>query len=156
MKTRSKTVQQDLYIPFLPDENEETIVISNEMPNLKRFVKKFNYSLLRVLKPSFQKSGPMRAGEFVISKQQYQVLSDMGLTHRFKQQASLLSEFNIKTYRFFTLDNRVVVQNQSFQARLKKPVTLKYHDQDMVSKFIDGADYYLKFKFKKREEVIRV
>jgi hypothetical protein len=124
----------------LSDENE-TISISNDLPNTKLFVNKFNFCLIKALKPSSRKSGPTRIGFLSISKSQYHALIEMGLTHRFKQQQFLLSHFNLKTSRFYSQRNRVVIQVDTFQARLKRPAKLKFYESGMTKCELQGCEY---------------
>ncbi len=135
-------------------ESDEEDIVNVEIPNFKQFIKKFNYCLLRALKPSSKKSGPIRSGCFSISANQYQTLLGMGLSHRFKKHQFLLLDLKLKTSRFFSLKNRVIVQAESFEARLIRPQKLKYFHSDMKSREIQGSEYFLKFKFKKQEQVI--
>jgi hypothetical protein len=152
MNSRSKS--EINYAKQLPSP-DESIVLNNDIPNLKLFEKKFNFSLLKVLKPSTRKSGATRVGGFIISKNQYDCLLDMGISHRFKSQLFLLTDFNVKTARLFSTNNCVVVQENSFQARLQKPTILKYQDCNNQPRSIQGSEFYLKFKFKKSEQIVK-
>lgn len=153
MNTR-KTTTKGVYLPYLPDEKEDEI-LNNDVPNRRMFEKKFNFSFLNVLRPSYRKYGATRVSGFSISKNQYLAMLQMGLSHRFKPHPFLLSEFNLKTSRFFSAKNRVTIQTPTFQARLMKPKKLEYFEREMKSTVIEGSDYFLKFKFKKCEEVIK-
>ena len=151
MNLRKKNSQQTASLR----DQDETMDSSSEIPSSKLFVKKFNFCLMKALKPSSRKSGPMRNGFFTISYGQYQALLHMGISHRFKQHQFLLSEFNLKTERFFSIKNRVTVQTDTFEARLQKPRKLKFYESMMKQSELDSSEYFLKIRFKKCEEVIQ-
>jgi hypothetical protein len=48
-----------------------------------------------------------------------------------------------------------VIQADTFEARLQKPKKLKYFESEMQQSELDNNEYFLKIRFKKREEVIQ-
>jgi hypothetical protein len=147
METRSKKRDEKEKVKY-----SECFESPSDLPGIQNFKVNLDYEILKKLKPSTLKQGPWRSGCVPLTKKQYLVLLDT-ISHRFQPHSNVIEEFGIATERFFNENNSVVMQTDTFLARVSKPRVLKYFNQNLEKKEIKSSAYEFKFKFKKRERV---
>jgi hypothetical protein len=118
-----------------------------DLPRLKSFKNILNYNIVKQLHLSWQRQGPMRQGSFTISQGQYDSLLNH-IRHRWQPFRLILDNLEIETVRYHNETDRVLMQLDTFQARLSRKRPVKYINHHKKEAVLNSPEIEFKFRFR--------